>query len=194
MVEIMDEGVGRIMQALKEAGQDKNTIVIFCSDNGASKNGSNGVLRGFKGDLYEGGHRVPAIAWYPSKFKAGTMSDQPILTRDLLPTFLDFIDRLPQDNDIDGISIKELLLSNKALPKRDLFWNFKNKNAIRHENWKLVSTKLGDKETIELFDLSKDLPEKNNVAGDYPELAGQLQQKLEDWRTEVSTGARVISE
>lgn len=194
MVEIMDRGVGRIIQALKETGQDKNTVVIFCSDNGASKNGSNGVLRGYKSDLYEGGHRVPAIAWSPSKFKAGMVSGQPILTMDLLPTFLDFIEHRPQGNDIDGISIKDLLLSNKALPKRDLFWNFKNKNAIRHENWKLVSSKLGDKVTLELFDLSKDLAEKNNIAGDYPELARQLQQKLEDWRAEVFSGAVVVSE
>lgn len=194
MVEVLDQGVGQIMQTLKETGQDKNTIVIFCSDNGASKNGSNGILRGFKGGLYEGGHRVPAIAWYPSKFRAGTVSDQPVLTMDLLPTFLDFIGRFPEGNNIDGISIKNLLLSNAILPKRDLFWSFGNKNAIRHENWKLVSIMSEGKETIELFDLIKDIPEKKNIAEDNPELVKQLRKKLESWRAEVFTGVEIISE
>lgn len=194
MVEVLDEGVGRIMQTLRETGLDKNTIVIFCSDNGASKNGSNGILRGMKGDLYEGGHRVPAIAWYPSKFKAGRVSDQPIMTMDLLPTFLDFIGRRPSGNQIDGISIKDHLVSNAVLPARDLYWSFKNKNAIRHENWKLVSINFEGKETIELFDLSKDIPEKNNLATDNPELVAQLQRKLDNWHREVFIGVEVISE
>lgn len=194
MVEVLDEGVGKIMQKLKETGLDKNTIVIFCSDNGASNNGSNGNLRGFKAGLYEGGHRVPAIAWYPSKFEAGAVSEQPVLTMDFLPTFLDFIDEVPQSNTIDGISIKNHLLFSEPLPKRDLFWSFGNKNSIRSSNWKLVSQKSEGQETIELFDLSKDISEKNDLAQNYPEVVKELQQKLEQWHRDVSADVKMVSE
>lgn len=194
MVEVLDEGVGKIMQKLKETGLDKNTIVIFCSDNGASNNGSNGDLRGFKAGLYEGGHRVPAIAWYPSKFEAGTVSEQPVLTMDFLPTFLDFINEVPQSNTIDGISIKNHLLFAEPLPKRDLFWSFGNKNSIRSSNWKLVSLKAEEQETIELFDLSKDISENNDLVQFYPEVVKELQQKLENWHRDVSANVKMVSE
>lgn len=193
MVEVLDEGVGRIIQTLQELGLDKNTIVIFCSDNGASKNGSNGILRGFKGDVYEGGHRVPAIAWFPSKFKAGIDCDQTVLTMDFLPTFLDFIGEQPKSTTIDGVSIKNLLLSGERLPKRDLFWSFQEKNAIRSENWKLIINKIDGKEIIGLYDLSKDIYEKNNLIDSRPELATTLELKLENWKKEVQEGVEVIS-
>jgi arylsulfatase A-like enzyme len=194
MVEVLDEGVGKIMQKLKETGLDKNTIVIFCSDNGASDNGSNGNLRGFKAGLYEGGHRVPAIAWYPSEFRAGTVSDQTVLTMDLLPTILDFIGEVPQGTNVDGLSIKNHLLSTEPLPQRDLFWSFGNKNSIRSSNWKLVSQGSENQETIELFDLSKDISEKNNLAQDYPELVKEMQQKMKNWHRDVFAGVEVLSE
>lgn len=194
MVEVLDEGVGKIMQKLKETGLDKNTIVIFCSDNGASDNGSNGNLRGFKAGLYEGGHRVPAIAWYPSEFRAGSVSDQTVLTMDFLPTILDFIGEVPQGINVDGLSIKNHLLSTEPLPQRDLFWSFGNKNSIRSSNWKLVSLRSEDEETIELFDLSKDISEKNNLAQDYPELVKEMQQKMKNWHRDVFAGVEVLSE
>mgnify|MGYP003641955941 FL=1 len=194
MIEVLDEGVGQIMQKLKETGLDKNTIVIFCSDNGASNNGSNGVLRGFKAGLYEGGHRVPAIAWYPTKFKAGEVSVEPVLTMDFLPTFLDFIGEVPQSNTIDGISIMNHLLSGEPLPKRDLFWGFGNKNAVRSDNWKLVAIKEKGQEIIELFDLSKAISEKNDIAEDHPKIVKQLIRKLKKWRRDVFNGVALVSE
>ena len=194
MVEVLDEGVGQIMKKLKETGLDRNTIVIFCSDNGASQNGSNGILRGYKAGLYEGGHRVPAIAWYPSKFEAGRVSEQPVLTMDFLPTFLDFIDEVPQSKIIDGISIKNHLLSDESLPKRDLFWSFGDKNAIRSSNWKLVTLKTASDETIELFNLSTDISEKNNVAQNHPKIVRRLGRKLKNWQREVFKGVELVSE
>lgn len=193
MVEVMDEGIGRIMQTLKETGLDDNTIVIFCSDNGAAKYGDNGVMRGFKASVYEGGHRVPAIVRYSQQIKAGTVSDQPVLTMDLLPTMLDFISEEPSGKNIDGISIKNLLLHQEELPERDLFWSFGNKNAIRSGNWKLVSNKIKDKERIELFDLSSDISEENDLAMQKPEIVQQLKQKLKKWHQEVSEGVLMVS-
>lgn len=193
MVEVMDEGIGRIMKTLQETGLDQNTIVIFCSDNGASKNGSNGPLKGFKAEVYEGGHRVPAIAWYPSGFKGGTVTDEPVLTMDFLPTFLDFIGERPESGIIDGISVKNLLLTGKALPKRDLFWSFKNGNAIRSENWKLISIEESGIENIELYDLSEDIGEENNMAELRPDLVNVLQQKLKNWQKKVREGVVEVS-
>lgn len=193
MVEVLDEGVGKIMQKLKDTGLDRNTIVIFCSDNGASQNGSNGNLRGFKAGLYEGGHRVPAIAWYPKEFNAGTVIGTPVLTMDFLPTFLDFIGKEPESMVIDGLSIKNLLLFDEALPKRDLFWNFGNKNAVRSDRWKLVTINLDGQETVELFDLSKDISEKNNIAAYYPKIVKQLRKKLKNWQKDVFKGVALIS-
>tara|TARA_R110002049_G_scaffold47596_1_gene136844 strand:+ start:95684 stop:97045 length:1362 start_codon:yes stop_codon:yes gene_type:complete len=193
MVEVMDEGIGRIMQTLKETGLDQNTIVIFCSDNGASKNGNNGHLKGFKTEVYEGGHRVPAIAWYPSEFKGGTIIDEPVMTMDFLPTFLDFIGEKPESEVIDGISIKSLLLMGKSPPKRDLFWSFKNGNAIRSENWKLVSIAEAGTKKIELYDLSEDVGEENNMAVLRPDLVNVLQQKLKNWQKKVHEGVVEVS-
>ena len=193
MVEVMDEGIGKIMQTLKETGLDTNTIVIFCSDNGASKNGNNGQLKGFKAEVYEGGHRVPAIAWYPNKFKEGTITDEPVMTMDFLPTFLDFIGEKPESEVIDGISIKNLLLKGKALPKRDLFWSFKNDNAIRSENWKLVSIQESGTENIALYDLSEDIGETYNMAELRPDLVNVLRQKLGNWQKKVRYGVKEVS-
>ena len=181
------------MQKLKDTGLDRNTIVIFCSDNGASQNGSNGNLRGFKAGLYEGGHRVPAIAWYPKEFNAGTVIGTPVLTMDFLPTFLDFIGKEPESMVIDGLSIKNLLLFDEPLPKRDLFWNFGNKNAVRSDRWKLVTINLDGQETVELFDLSKDISEKNNIAVYYPKIVKQLRKKLKNWQKDVFKGVALIS-
>jgi arylsulfatase A-like enzyme len=194
MVEVLDEGVGQIMQKLKETGLDNNTIVIFCSDNGASNNGSNGNLKGFKAGLYEGGHRVPAIAWYPTKFKGGTVSEESVLTMDFLPTFLDIIGEVPQSKTIDGISIKNHLFSAEPLPKRDLFWSFGNKNAVRSDNWKLVAITLEGQETIELFDLTEDISEKNNLTEYHPKIVKQLRKKLKNWQKEVFKGVELVSE
>ena len=193
MVEVMDEGIGCIMETLKETGLDKNTIVIFCSDNGAARKGNNGELRGFKAEMYEGGHRVPAIAWYPSKFKGGKISNEPVLTMDFLPTFLDFLDKQPEDSNLDGISIKDLLLKGDVLPQRDLFWSYKNGDAVRSDNWKLVSLKEENKESFELYDLSEDIAEENDMAQHKPELVKSLREKLANWKTEVEKGVSIIS-
>ena len=193
MVEVMDEGIGMIMQTLKETGMDSNTIVLFFSDNGASKHGDNGILRGTKGTVYEGGHRVPAIAWYPGKFRAGTTTEELVMTMDLLPTILDFIGAKPSNENIDGVSIKNLLLTGEQIPDRDLFWSFKNAHAIRSDGWKLISTVEKQEEKIELFNLSNDISEKNNLTEQNPEVVSQLKQKLELWKHEVGKGVTIVS-
>ena len=193
MVEVMDEGVGRIIQILKETGQYENTIVLFISDNGANTYGNNGDLKGYKGGVYEGGSRVPAIFSYPGIIKKGMVNKQIILTIDLLPTLLDFIGQKPSAANIDGISIKENLIHQVKLPQRDVFFAFKNKSFIRSRDWKLVRIENEKDDIIELYNLSNDIKEKNDVSSVKPELVNELLGKLELWKKEVNKGVKVVS-
>lgn len=193
MVEVMDEGIGKIMQVLKETGQYKNTIVIFLSDNGANRNGNNGDLRGYKAGVYEGGTRVPAIIRYPNKIKKGTLNNQTVLTMDVLPTLLDFIGQKPSSESIDGISIKDNLIHKTNLPSRDVFFAFGNKSFIRSGDWKLVRIKSKSGDKIELYNLSNDLQESNNLSSNNPDLIYKLIGKLKIWEKEVQEGVELIS-
>ena len=194
MVEVMDEGIGKIIQTLKETGQYENSIIIFISDNGANRHGNNGGLRGYKGGVYEGGSRVPAIFNYPKEIKEGSINKQIVLTMDIFPTLLDFIGQSPSLTNIDGISIKENLLHQTTLPERVVFFAFKNKSFIRKEDWKLISIESENGDEIELYNLSDDLQEKNDVSSVHPELVNELLDRLELWKKEVYTGVNMISE
>lgn len=191
MIEVMDEGIGKVIQSLKKTGQYENTIILFLSDNGASKYGNNGGLKGYKSSPYEGGSRVPAIFSYPNKITQNTINKQVILTMDVLPTLLDFIDQKPTKNYLDGISIKENLLHQTELPKRDLFFSFGNNSFIRSGHWKLISKKTKNSKKLELYNLLEDLQEKNNLSLENPELVDKLSQKLQLWKEEVTE--RVIT-
>jgi len=195
MIEVMDEGVGKVIQTLKDEGLYENTIVVFCSDNGgARRRGDNGGLRGAKSSLYEGGHRVPGIISYPGKIKAGVVNNTPIMTMDFLPTFLDFSeDAIDTKNTIDGVSLKNLLLKNEAIPERDLFWSYANRRAVRSGNWKLVSHLKKDGKRTELYNLETDLSEKVDVALEQPELVKTMLTKLQTWETEVRAGVVSVS-
>lgn len=194
MIEVMDEGIGKVMQAISDEGLEKNTIVIFCSDNGAaSRRGSNGVLRSSKGSVYEGGHRVPAVIRYPEKIHAGTVSDAQVLGMDFLPTFLDFAGGKPSGKNIDGVSLKNLLLNGTELKKRDLFWSFSNKTAVRSGKWKLVKIISKGKNHIELFNLENDLSEKNDLSDAEPQVVSEMLEKLESWNKEIRQGVKIIA-
>ncbi len=194
MVEVMDEGIGKIMQVLKETAQYENTIVFFLSDNGANHYGNNGGLRGYKGGVYEGGSRVPAIISYPNKIKKGMLNKQTVLTMDILPTLLDFIDQKPSSAYIDGISLKDNLVHQTNLPSRDVFFAFGNKSFIRSGAWKLVRIKSENGDKIELYNLSYDIQETNDVSSDNPDLLNKLIDKLKIWEKEVKEGIKVVSE
>lgn len=188
MVELIDVYVGQVMAKLKEQGLDDNTIVIFSSDNGAHQEGgadpeffnSNGIYRGYKRDLYEGGVRTPMIARWPGKIKAGSKSDQISAFWDLLPTFADIAGTEVPEN-IDGISILPTMLGdNKDQQDHNyLYWEFHElggKQAIRKGDWKAVRLNVfGDKPSVlELYDLSKDPSEENNLAEANPEVVTEM--------------------
>ena len=182
MVEVMDEGVGKVINLLYELNIDKKTIIFFFSDNGGTRNGNNGPFRGYKGSLYEGGHRVASMVWSPSIIKKGIQSDETFMTIDILPTISDFIGG-NINHTIDGISMKKHMMFSEEINDRILFWEYNSNYAVRKNNWKLL--KLIKNNKIELYDLSNDLQEKNDVSALHPELVKELINEIEKWKKDI---------
>jgi arylsulfatase A-like enzyme/lysophospholipase L1-like esterase len=196
MVAEMDRGVGEIIASLRQHGLATNTFVFFTSDNGANRHGSNGRLRGFKGSLWEGGHREPAIAWWPGRIAAGQVTTQTAITLDLMPTLLDLAGiPEPKGRPLDGNSLVPVLMRNDALPPRALFWEFGRQSAMREGAWKLVVNhpqNRGAGETPgrpQLFNLHEDLGETVDLASDYPGRVEAMRLALEAWREAVKEKA-----
>ena len=178
MISYLDKQVGTIMQKLKELHLDSTTLVIFTSDNGPHNEGgansaffkSSGPFRGAKRDMYEGGIRVPFIARWPGKIKAGAQSDLVIAFWDLMPTFCD-VAGVKKPTTIDGLSFLPALQSKSQKGHEYLYWEFYEqggKQAVRFGNWKCIKLNANSPafSTIELYDLSKDPGEQKNVAPD----------------------------
>jgi arylsulfatase A len=188
MISRLDRDVGTIRALLKELDLEKNTLVIFTSDNGPHGGGGTlqhfnaaGPLRAKKGSLYEGGIRVPFVACWPRKIAAGTLSDHPSCFYDMLPTFAE-LGGAKVETPTDGISMLPTLLGQGMQKKHDyLYWELNGKVAVRMGNWKGVKSKKGQ---LELFDLSNDLGEKNNIAKVHPETAEKIQAIMESAHTE----------
>lgn len=188
MVEVMDEGVGRIVEAVRRMGLERKTFIFFCSDNGATKNGSNGVLAGFKGSLWEGGHRVPAVAYWPGRIKAGTTTDQTVLGMDLFATMMSIAGAKPPEHlKLDGVNLLPMLTEGTKLPERMLFWRYRKEKAARKGPWKLLVQGSRSK----LYNLDEDLGEKENLAGTRPDMVKALEDELAAWEQEVSAGVEL---
>ena len=189
MVQAVDKGVGQIMELLRKHDLEKNTLVLFFSDNGATKLGNNGPLRGTKGQVWEGGHRVPCIAHWPGKVASGSRTDQLALTMDIMPTLIELAEsNAPTDRPLDGISLAPVLLDGKSIGKRKAFWEHGNGYAMRDGEWKLVVGARGFKGKG-LFDLSKDPGEKENLAKQEPQRLKAMSAALEAWKKDVAKGA-----
>lgn len=187
MMEAMDAGVGRILDTLRRLRIVERTFVLFFSDNGGARHCRNDPLRGGKGSVWEGGHRVPAIAWWPGKIKPGTVTDQLCISLDVMPTMLELASvKVPDGHKLDGVSLARLLLEGKPLGQRQLFWNGA---AMRDGPWKLVLTGKGKKRTPALFDVAKDIGEKNDLSAQYPDRVKQMLRAVEGWNEDVTVGA-----
>ena len=192
MITRMDSDVGKLLEALRKTGQARNTLVIFTSDNGPHREGghspdffdSNGPLRGIKRDLYEGGIRVPFIAWWPGSIQAGTVNHEVIAFWDFLATAAELAGATPPQT--DGISLVPAL-TGKPLPKREyLYWEFHERGfsqAVRMGNWKAVRTK--PEAPIELYDLTKDIGEQNDISKAHPEVVKRVDSIMKSARTEM---------
>jgi len=193
MMTEMDRGVGAITNALQETGIADRTLVLFFSDNGANRNGRNGPLRGFKGSVWEGGHRVPAIAWWPGTISPGRTTSTTAITLDVMPTLIELAGgRLPDGHRLDGTSLVNVLTGDKLIGKqpdhRTLFWAFGKRAAVRRGEWKLVVGHLPGG-AIGLYNLKSDLGERTNLAVSEPDRVKALQAALSTWRADVTRGA-----
>ncbi|MGK2861345.1 MAG: arylsulfatase [Chitinophagaceae bacterium] len=197
MISILDQQVGEIMNKVKELGLEKNTLIIFTSDNGPHQEGgadpdyfdSNGELKGYKRDLYEGGIRVPMIASWPGKIKPNTETDHISAFWDVFPTLGNIIEGdIPTD--IDGISFLPILIDKKQDQREHeyLYWEFHEKGgrqAVRMGNWKAVkyNVLMDPNAPIELYNLTEDIKEENNVALENPDVILEIKKILKEART-----------
>lgn len=190
MVEVMDDGVGKIMEALKRNNLEDNTLVFFISDNGAEKFGHNGVLNGSKISLLEGGHRVPAIAYWKGKIK--TMeSSETLMTMDLLPTILSVTNsEVKKPIPFDGIDFSNLLFTKDVLPERNLFWRYLKQKAVRKNQWKLLITETD----TALYDLSEDLGETKNILNTHRHEAETLLDALVKWENDIGSTDKMLTQ
>ena len=195
MVSMVDRQVGEVVALLKELGLDENTIVFFCGDNGgadyfrtkdrprgffgANKHPRTGVeFRGRKGNLYEGGLRIPMIVRWPGKIRPGRVSDFLWYFPDVLPTVAELTGaKAPKD--IDGISIVPELLGEKLAGRKQpqhefLYWEYGGHVAVRMGNWRAVKPRGRGKAAWELYDLAKDISEVNDVAAKHPDVLAKL--------------------
>jgi arylsulfatase A len=199
VMEEMDWSVGEILKAVKEAGIDKKTLIIFTSDNGAHQ-GSAGVLRGKKATIYEGGFRVPCIARWPGKIPADVVNDEVTATVDVLPTLTKLASgSVPDDRPIDGKDIRPLLFGEKNAKSPHEYYLFPHLNgALRAGEWKFYPWPEGadkkkaktdpPKKGVQLYNLAKDISETKNVAADHPELVARLQAVYQKMTEDLKKG------
>jgi arylsulfatase A-like enzyme len=206
MVYAMDEGIGKVMDKLKEKGIEDNTIVIFLTDNGSpqgqgivhsakdpnrhrggSTMSSTGIFRGYKGDTYEGGIRVPFCIKWPNKIKTNSKYELQVSSLDLQPTLIKAAggnDKTPiKGFPYDGVDILPYINGTKGEeePHRSLFWRRDTDYAIRKGDWKLQWNDAHGPLTITLFNIKDDPEERKNLVKQHPELAQQLQNEFDAW-------------
>jgi len=195
MVEKMDDAVGVLLQALEDAGQADNTMVVFTSDNGGLSTSegsptSNLPLKTGKGWMYDGGTREPFIVRLPGVTQPGTQTHAPITSPDLFPTLLDAAGLEPMpDVHVDGVSFMPALRGDRSFDRGPIFWHYPHYGnqggspsaGVRQGPWKLVKH-FETPDDLELFNLHEDISETINRAADQPEMTEQLHQLLLDWQ------------
>jgi arylsulfatase A-like enzyme len=186
MIEGMDTAIGRLLRSMDELNLASNTLLIFTSDNGSLFD--NRPLRANKGHLYEGGIRVPWIVRWPGHVDHGTICTTPVISMDTVPTILEAANIAKPDDSFDGESLMPLLKQSGSLNRDSLYFHYPNYafhkqnrlgGVIRQGQYKLILWY--DDQSVELYDLSQDVAEKNNLADQKSELTERLRQKLIDW-------------
>lgn len=171
MVESLDAGVGRVLRKLRETGQERDTFVLFSSDNGGERFSFNWPLSGNKASLNEGGIRVPNILRWPAAIRKHQVSHVPVVTHDWHVTILEAAGvRSPDAYPPDGHSLLPYLLRGARPPHRDLFWRTRSAKALRRGDWKYLETSSG----AALYNLAEDVREQANLAARQPGLLADL--------------------
>ena len=213
VIEEIDNSVGMIMKAIRENDLDKNTIVVFTSDNGpwlsyGTHSGSTGIYREGKGTTWEGGQRVPCIVWYPMEIKANSEIHNPLMGIDWVPTFASVTKSKLSNNKIDGKNIwPTLTLESEEDPHEALFFYYhvNSLHGVRYGDWKMyfphryrtlngkegrddgkpIKYEYVDLEEIELYNLKEDPSENKNVYNQFPNIANKIKALAEIKRREI---------
>jgi len=204
VIETIDDTVGHLLAKLDALKLTDNTIVVFTSDNGGlhvpegrhQRVTYNAPYRAGKGFNYEGGLRIPLIVRWPRHFAAGTVVDSPVINTDWLPTLLDLAS-LPVPTGLDGVTMAPLMMGQAPAPTRSFFWHFPHytnqgsrpSGAMRDGDWMLIESY--DDNTAELYHLSYDIREGQNVAAKYPGQVTSMRDALAKWRKEVGAQTNV---
>lgn len=188
MVSSMDDGIGLILDKLEEKKITDNTIVIFFSDNGGVEwynFSDNGILRGIKGDFYEGGIRVPFTMQWPKRIKPGTIYDKPIIALDVFATVASAASAEKYiRNDIDGVDLLPYITGEKSgLPHKYLYWQNPDKDidVVRDERYKYIRIK----EDEYIFDLKNDISEETNIIDSSKPIYDRLKSQFKEWEKEM---------
>jgi arylsulfatase A-like enzyme len=186
MVIALDNAVGRVLQQLKKSGIERDTLVVFTSDNGGERFSDDWPFVGMKGELLEGGIRVPLIVRWPGRIKSGRKSDQVMITMDFLPTLLAAAGGTPDPAyPPDGMNLLPVILGQQEPVPRKLFWRYKanDQHVARDGDWKYI--KIGDQE--HLFNVVQDQRERADLRTVYPERFNQLKADFQTWNTNMLT-------
>ncbi len=175
----MDEAIGRMLELLDELGVAENTIVIFFSDNGGGSAADNGPLRANKGDLFEGGVRVPAIVRWPGVIPARTVCSEFLTSMDIFPMLCSAAGiRPPKDVVLDGFDMTSVLAGRQKSPRKEMFWQRRSDKAARVGNFKWVESSGGSG----LFDLSNDIGEQNDLSKQKPDVLRRVKGRFAAWK------------
>ncbi len=184
MMKSLDQGVGKVLSVLKTTGQERNTLVIFTSDNGGERFSFNWPFLGQKFNLREGGVRVPAIVHWPGVTRPGTVSDQPVVTMDWTATMIAAAGSRPDSKyPLDGEDLKTVIASKRPKFDRTFFWRTQRQGSVRSGNWKYFRE--GTNES--LHDLSIDEREQANFAEANPEMLTKLRRAFEEWESQMAS-------
>jgi arylsulfatase A len=198
----IDEGIGKLRQTLIDLGIAKETFVFFFSDNGAAGDFPSGSpkLRGNKGSVYEGGHKVPAIAWWPGRIEAGLTCLETLISIDLMPTMASIAGVEETSVPLDGVDFSTCLFDQGRILSRPLYWaslsnQGRRSEAIRDGDWKLVVNHPGakpgtfDNPQLELYHLGRDPEEKTNLAEMEVRRARRMHDQLTHWYNDTQQTA-----
>jgi arylsulfatase A-like enzyme len=182
MMRSLDDGVGQVMKALKAAGLERNTLVIFTSDNGGERFSYEWPFSGSKGQLLEGGIRVPAIVRWPGVVTGKSVTNQMAISMDWTATILAAAETTAaRDYPLDGINLLPIMKGASPVPDRTFFWRIYDQDAVRKGNWKYFR----DGAQRRLFDLSFDSHERADFSRKKPEMLKQLESEFDQWNKQM---------
>ena len=188
MLRRMDLAVGRVLDGLKQAGVDENTLIIFFSDNGGARKNSadNAPLRDYKQSVYEGGIRVPFVVRWLARLPQGVVSGEPVICLDVMPTICAAVGaKLPDDRVYDGRNLLPLIRGETDQPLHEaLFWDGASTQwGVRAGKWKLLANRSGE---VELYNLEADIGEAHNLVEQHPDVVERLQGAYADWKSRMA--------